>query len=57
MGMPEGLYPIAHACLYLASAPKSNAVKVAWHAAAELIEEHGALCRCRRSFATRSPGS
>ena len=24
MGMPEGIYPIAHACLYLASCPKSN---------------------------------
>ncbi|MCC6558625.1 MAG: replication-associated recombination protein A, partial [Polyangiaceae bacterium] len=25
LGMPEGMYPLAHACLYLASAPKSNA--------------------------------
>ncbi len=43
MGMPEGLYPLAHACVYLASAPKSNAVNVAWHRAKALVEEHGAL--------------
>jgi putative ATPase len=43
LGMPEGLYPLAHAATYLASAPKSNAVKEAWHRAKALIEEHGAL--------------
>jgi putative ATPase len=43
MGMPEGLYPLAHACIYLASAPKSNAVNVAWHRAKELVAAHGAL--------------
>jgi putative ATPase len=43
IGMPEGLYPLAHACVYLASAPKSNAVKNAWQRARALIEEHGAL--------------
>ncbi len=43
MGMPEGLYPLAHACVYLASAPKSNAVNTAWHRAKALVEEHGAL--------------
>ena len=43
LGMPEGLYPIAHACLYLASCPKSNAVKNAWQAARRAIEERGAL--------------
>jgi putative ATPase len=43
MGMPEGLYPLAHACVYLASAPKSNAVNVAWHRAKDLVERHGAL--------------
>jgi putative ATPase len=43
MGMPEGLYPLAHACVYLASAPKSNAVNVAWHRARELVLAHGAL--------------
>jgi putative ATPase len=43
VGMPEGTYALAHACVYLASAPKSNAVNVAWHRAKELIERHGAL--------------
>jgi putative ATPase len=43
MGMPEGIYPIAHACLYLASAPKSDAVKRAWPAAQQAVREHGAL--------------
>jgi putative ATPase len=43
MGLPEGLYPIAHACLYLASCPKSNAVGKAFKAARAAIVEHGAL--------------
>ena len=43
MGMPEGMYPLAHACVYLACAPKSNAVNVAWHRAKALVDEHGAL--------------
>ena len=43
LGMPEGIYPLAHAALYLASAPKSNAVKNAWQRAKAAIEEHGAL--------------
>ena len=43
MGLPEGLYPLTHAALYLACAPKSNAVKSAWQRAKALIEEHGSL--------------
>ncbi|NLE86091.1 MAG: replication-associated recombination protein A [Myxococcales bacterium] len=43
MGMPEGIYPIAHACLYLASCPKSGAVGAAWHAARDAVRRHGAL--------------
>jgi putative ATPase len=43
VGMPEGMYPLAHACLYLASAPKSNACTVAWQRARALVDEHGAL--------------
>jgi len=43
MGLPEGTYPIAHACLYLASCPKSGAVGKAWHRARALVHEHGAL--------------
>ena len=43
MGMPEGLYPLAHAAVYLACAPKSNAVNAAWHRAKALVDERGAL--------------
>jgi putative ATPase len=43
MGMPEGIYPLAHACLYLASCPKSAAVKAAIGAARAAIAQHGAL--------------
>lgn len=34
VGLPEGLYPLSQATLYLARAPKSNAVKRAYAAAA-----------------------
>jgi putative ATPase len=43
LGMPEGLYPIAHACLYLATAPKSGSVGRAFKGARDLIRERGAL--------------
>jgi len=43
IGMPEGMYPIAHACLYLASCPKSNAVKNAWQSARAAVREQGSL--------------
>jgi putative ATPase len=43
LGMPEGAYPIAHACLYLASCPKSAAVKTAMGRVKALIAERGAL--------------
>jgi putative ATPase len=43
MGMPEGIYPLAQAAVYLASAPKSNAIKGAWQRARALIDAHGAL--------------
>jgi putative ATPase len=43
VGMPEGTYALAHACIYLASAPKSNACTIAWHRAKELIAQHGSL--------------
>jgi putative ATPase len=33
IGLPEALYPLSQATLYLARAPKSNAVKRAYHAA------------------------
>ena len=35
IGLPEGLYPLSQATVYLARAPKSNAIKRAYFAAAE----------------------
>ncbi len=35
IGLPEGLYPLSQATIYLANAPKSNTVKRAYFAAAE----------------------
>jgi putative ATPase len=43
LGMPEGMFPIAHAAIYLATAPKSNACTVAWQAAQAAVRERGAL--------------
>jgi len=43
MGMPEGIHPLAQACTYLATAPKSNASIAAYMAAAEDAKAHGAL--------------
>jgi putative ATPase len=43
VGMPEGLFPMAHACLYLASAPKSDGIKRGFSSAAEAIKARGAL--------------
>jgi putative ATPase len=38
VGMPEGFYPLAHATLYLARAPKSNSVGRAYSAAMSDVE-------------------
>jgi putative ATPase len=35
IGLPEGLFPLSQATVYLARAPKSNAIKKAYFAAAE----------------------
>jgi putative ATPase len=43
VGMPEATYALAQACIYLATAPKSNACNAAWHRAKELIDREGAL--------------
>jgi putative ATPase len=43
VGMPEGAFPLAHACLYLASCPKSASVKAAMGKVREAISERGAL--------------
>ena len=39
IGMPEGFYPLAHATLYLATAPKSNSVGRAYGAALADVQE------------------
>ena len=39
VGMPEGFFPLAHATLYLATAPKSNTVGRAYGAALADVEE------------------
>ncbi|MGB5694332.1 MAG: replication-associated recombination protein A [Polyangiales bacterium] len=43
LGMPEGMFPIAQCCTYLASAPKSNASYKAWKMAQADVRERGAL--------------
>ena len=43
LGSPEGELAIAEAVVYLATAPKSNAVYVAYKAAMALAKEHGSL--------------
>ena len=43
LGSPEGELAIAQACVYLATAPKSNAVYTACKAATRLAKEDGSL--------------
>jgi putative ATPase len=43
LGLPEGLYAMSQAVLYLAAAPKSNASAVAWQRAREDVRARGAL--------------
>jgi putative ATPase len=43
LGLPEGAYPLAHACLYLACAPKSDGVKRAMKRVRQAIEASGPL--------------
>ncbi len=40
VGLPEGTYFLAEACLYLATAPKSNSAGAIWQALS-YVEEHG----------------
>ncbi|MDR3324733.1 MAG: AAA family ATPase [Spirochaetaceae bacterium] len=39
IGFPEGNYPLAHACIYLATAPKSNSTMAYFDALAEVEKE------------------
>jgi putative ATPase len=43
LGSPEGELALAQAVIYLATAPKSNAVYTAWGAARRSAAEHGSL--------------
>jgi putative ATPase len=43
LGSPEGELALAEACVYLATAPKSNAVYTAFSAAMRAAKEHGSL--------------
>jgi putative ATPase len=43
LGSPEGELAIANACIYVATAPKSNAAYVAWKAAMSAAASHGSL--------------
>jgi putative ATPase len=43
LGSPEGELALAQACVYLATAPKSNAVYTAWKGAMRAAKEHGSL--------------
>lgn len=43
LGSPEGELALANACVYLATAPKSNAVYTAYKAAMRTAKEHGSL--------------
>ncbi len=43
LGSPEGELTLAQAVVYLAVAPKSNAVYMAWKAAQRDVSEHGSL--------------
>jgi putative ATPase len=43
LGSPEGELALAEAAVYLATAPKSNAIYRAWQKVEETIEKHGSL--------------
>ncbi|MDO9416934.1 replication-associated recombination protein A [Pararhizobium sp.] len=43
LGSPEGELALAQACIYLATAPKSNGVYTAYKAATRAAKEHGSL--------------
>lgn len=48
LGSPEGELALAQACVYLATAPKSNAVYVAFKEAMRAAKEHGSLLPPKR---------
>jgi putative ATPase len=54
LGSPEGELALAQACVYLATAPKSNAVYTAYKSAMRAAKEAARCCR-RGTFSTRPP--
>lgn len=50
LGSPEGELALAQACVYLATAPKSNAVYTAFKAAMRSAKEHGSLLPPKHIF-------
>jgi putative ATPase len=56
LGSPEGELALAQAVVYLAVAPKSNAVYKAWNAVRALVQAATAPARCRCTCATRRRG-
>ncbi|MFW5679705.1 MAG: replication-associated recombination protein A [Pseudomonadota bacterium] len=53
LGSPEGELALAQATVHLATAPKSNAVYVAWKAAQETARDQGSLAP--KPFSTNAP--
>ena len=56
IGMPEGNTALAQAAIYLATAPKSNAVYEAYNARRRGRATRRRRSRCRCTCATRRPG-
>ena len=56
LGSPEGELAIAQATVYMACAPKSNAVYVAFNAAWARCARHAARWKCRCTSAMRRRG-
>ena len=56
LGSPEGELALAQAVVYLAVAPKSNAVYTRLERGARLRRSRTARGRCRCTCATRRPG-
>jgi putative ATPase len=57
VGLPEARLNLAHAALYLARAPKSNAVIRALGAATQDVREHGAVRPPKRLRDAHYPGA
>ena len=55
LGSPEGELALAEAVVYLAVAPKSNALYNAYKAARAFVRDRTARGRCRCACATRRP--